>query len=115
MEKQEIEAKREELSQKMYQAPYHSVSEWGKIQIDARIIVSNARLSEEQQQQRVDYLNSLPPDEVSLKFKIGQLEGQLEQAKLENLDLWEENQELKMEIEDKREVEEKRELRKKRE
>ena len=71
---------------------YGALSAWGQFKVD--------NLYAQQNKIETTYNEGLPNDEdpATLIRKIEHLNGQLEQAKMENNDLWEENTNLKMEL-----------------
>lgn len=84
MEKEALSKERDRVSNELFGVVYTSISEWGKIAVDALIITANKGVE--------------PPIENNLELRVANLEDQLEQARLENMDLWEENEEMKLEM-----------------
>lgn len=94
MNEETLQEQRNRIAAVLYghKTSYNALSAWARMSVDATILHEAAAVTVAPE--------SLQED--SLHHRISTLEDQLELAKKENHDLWEENEHLKMEIEDNR-------------
>lgn len=72
------------IAQELYGHRYNQLSAWAKAHVDSFLIEFNH--------------NDLNSREAALRAENAELESRIAQLEIENLDLWEENQELKIRL-----------------
>jgi hypothetical protein len=86
-----IHLSKESVAREMYGEPYTRLSAWAQQSVDHVI----------DRMERITLPNpALPNKEMTLERENEKLASELEQTKLENIDLWEENGELKAQVEE---------------